>query len=147
MDNSNNSVDENWNVAELKIGDWVMLNGVPVNVRGVKEDDTVYLRCDGFDNRKDKRTYASFSDISPMPLTLDILNKNLFTFKDGEEMFSKSDDSLHLKYIQRFKLFNVMLPCNNSETEKFVMLDTIEYVHQFQHYLSIFGYNSNIQAI
>lgn len=147
MDNCNNSVDENWNVAELKIGDWVLFNGVPVNVRGVKEDDTVYIRCDGFDEGKDKRVYTSFSDISPMPLTLDILNKNLFTFKEGDELYSKTEDGLHLCYIEDFKLFNVMLPCCNTETEEYIMFDAIEYVHQFQHYLSIFGYPSNIQVI
>ena len=129
---------------DLNIGDWVMMNGDVAKLRFIDEYGDVGL--DTGDSQAE--TPCLVSELQPIPLTREILQKNGFKnvgFKNIAEYHILADCNLvdregggHLVWhngrIETFVHF--------SKCELFVC--ECKYVHQLQHALKVFGVEKDI---
>jgi hypothetical protein len=109
--------------SELMIGDWVLYNETPQQVLEISGiDDEVYLETDELVHQ---------SEIQPIPLTPEILEKN------GFEYFHKNYSSL--SYDHPFKLKMTNWPDENGLGGLWTICDIVEirFVHQLQHALRL----------
>lgn len=106
----------------LMIGDWVIVNSKPTKVEEVDGGsiNTTY-------SYGEIEGYIDEDEISPIPLTTEILEKNGFTFR--------TPTSMHYDY-----LFVVFL---NEDAEVFTLIGGqqrwLRYIHELQHALRLCG--------
>ena len=124
---------------ELRIGDWVAFADLPVKVKEVKQDGVcVDLSC--FDNSKGEQGYAAFEDLSPTPLTKEILEKNGW----------RKDADATLWVLGYLGLYWFMVDgyyelCYADGCMKPIAQTRVEYVHQLQHLLWALGIGDDLK--
>jgi hypothetical protein len=122
---------------ELQNGDWVEVSGIPRQIKLI--DDCINHKIIAHGVNKDGRTVAYVGklneDVKPIPLTLEILEKNGFT-----------------KHAYGFSFQYLKLDGNlrNDDTVYFTITIsgkdiTIDYVHQLQHALRLCGIKKEIE--
>ena len=114
---------------DLMVGDWLMFNGEPCQVRGLHNDDTATF--------VEYRSLYCLIDAEPIPLTPEILEKNGLAndyygsyFKEDEHMLleiSSSEDGI--SWTINFHEYGIL---------------KLEYVHQLQHALKLCGIDKGI---
>lgn len=127
------------NINKLKAGDWVMFNLAPVKVVEIHNtlgELTVADISSIFD--------TPASEIEPLPLTIEILEKNEFTIGNYNEWSNPCCSFLH------FVIDN--LETNEwgvyaRETMYEVHIATIRYVHELQHLLYALNVHCNIVTV
>ena len=120
-------------VTDLMVGDWLMFNGEPCQVRGLHKDDTATF--------VEYRSLYCLIDAEPMPLTPEILGKNGFKleyFTSECEHYIGIDDRVALNNDKEYM---------NSSNEWHVHIDSedyctiasceLTYVHELQHILRL----------
>ena len=122
----------------LMVGDWVSYNETPQQILEISGiDDEVYLETDELVHQ---------SEIQPIPLTPEILEKNGFRIIfDGE---------LHVSYFKDIESFHTEVKVDKIGIyQKLSMLDGLgngvaivecKYVHQLQHALRLCGIEKEI---
>ncbi len=130
---------------ELMIGDWVIpriwdADSTPSKIVGIhynsyREKDYVdWVDCE-------VRDELDMNDIKPIPITVEILEKNGFE-QTGDSTFSISDDGMRFNVTWWSKtMFNVGFyrRGNNSPSEQCCL--NVCYVHELQHALRLCGMN------
>jgi hypothetical protein len=121
------------NTTELMIGDWVSVEDlIRCRVDKIFQDYVVCL---------DKRDNEIIGNIMPIPITVEILEKNGFE-QTGDSTFSISDDGMRFNVTWWSKtMFNVGFyrRGNNSPSEQCCL--NVCYVHELQHALRLCGMN------
>lgn len=87
---------------------------------------------------------TNITELEPIPLTMEILEKNGFTVGNYNEWANPICDFIHFSiYNYKKKEWGVYA---RGTTEK-VCLTTIKYVHEFQHLLWALGLNDKIKVL
>lgn len=116
------------------IGDWVMYRGEPIIIFEIDEYyERVNTEPDGYDSIR----CIELSDLQPIPITAEILEKNGFEKRDGEyqDVFYHYGD-FDLLIDDRLE------PCGY--TLYGVLELQIKYVHELQHALRLAGIDKEI---
>lgn len=122
---------QNMEANELMIGDWVLLADGPARVISIAQDG-IY-----FEDKFGKGA-CPFDKIRPIPLTVEILEKNGFekiSLKSGRVVYSLADDYYDLEAeeitdsIWRIEYFNVEASFPSCR-------DLVGFVHEIQHFLN-----------
>ena len=132
---------------ELKIGDWVAFADVPVKVKEVKQDGVcIDLSC--FDNGKGEQGNVEFEDLSPIPLTEDVLEKS--GWRKSEYMSVRGRATLYRLGSATDKYRTVV--CFYAQDiflemwqEHNIVRKEIKYVHQLQHLLWALGMDDDLR--
>lgn len=118
--------------AELMIGDWVMYRGEPTMVY---EIDDYYERINTEPDGYNAITCVEISDITPIPLTTEILKKNGFQqISITEYVSGKVTISILIEG------FLIIIKSGNARVKI-----TIKYVHELQHALRLCGIEKEIE--
>ena len=123
---------------ELMIGDWVSYGGTPIKVENVHGDCMNFQHDIPF---VQEEFMIEITKVKPIPLTIEILEKNGFE-QAGDSTFSVSDDGMLLNATWwRESLFYVGFyrRDNNLPNEHFFL--NVCYVHELQHILRLCGQN------
>jgi len=110
---------------ELMIGDWVSYKGKPHKVNGI-EDNHLYLK-----NPNGSVIMALPDEITPIPVSKEILKKNGFDLTDMEE-FARLDFA-DGKFVIRAMYHKDSGKQTGWAYFAFNVLSIIDYVHQLQH--------------
>lgn len=119
---------------ELKIGDWVLVDGNPVALTELPDDTLTFYNSEtGFCKDYD------YYDLKPVPLTKEILEKNGWEYSQPY-----NDWTYSIGDVREFCLYEggrgfIIKQCN-SITD----LHTIAYVHELQHILWALGVDDNM---
>lgn len=114
---------------DLMVGDWLMFNDKPCQVKGLHNDDTVTLT--GY------RSMYYLIDAEPIPLTPEILEKNGLA-KDPYGCHFEEDEYMELEISAKEE--GIYWTINYNE---YAILK-LKYVHQLQHALRLCGINKEI---
>ena len=118
---------------DLMVGDWVMFNGKPCQVKGLNSDDSAFLV--GY-----KSPYFLI-DAEPIPLTPNILEKNWFVLDEVIKeycIYNGIDNRVSLhndkEYINSSNTWHVHI-----DSEDYCTIATCEltYLHELQHILRL----------
>ena len=122
--------------SELKIGDWVLAGGEPVQIQDVcVENSTLTV----YDDKTDKVKEYRYNELKPIPLTKEILEKNGWVYSQpyNDWTYSVGD-------VKEFCIYEggrgFIIKQSNSITD----LHTIAWVHELQHILWALGIDDNI---
>ena len=125
-------------VQDLMVGDWLMFNDKPCQVKGLHNDDTVTLT--GY------RSMYYLIDAEPIPLTPEILEKNGFKleyfiseyFTSECEHYIGIDDRVALNNDKEYMNSNNEW-CVHVDSETYCTIATCEltYLHELQHILRL----------
>ena len=131
---------EDLNCKSLMIGDWVIYKGEHTLIY---EIDDYYERIntepDGYDSIK----YINVSEIEPIPLTSEILEKNGFKHyltEEGDDNFDYTEGNLG--YCLN-RTTDGYMSCIDV-THSFTITGLIKYVHELQHILHLCGIEKEI---
>lgn len=129
---------------DLMVGDWLMFNDKPCQVKGLHNDDTATFV--GY------RSAYYLIDAEPIPLTPEILEKNGFEKVDNMYPFPtfRSDDK------ENYLCITVGFPEGDRTKRKFPFIEIdskdiyvehiiINFVHELQHALRLCGINKEIE--
>lgn len=117
-------------VEDLHIGDWVLFSNAPCKVIGISKNG-VTLDLSNFDDAKEEQ--VDLCDISPIPLTEELLERNgyKFTFDDGI-LRQYEDDCFRIKETNDGR-FLIYLKVSNADEEVDVLVTIAINVHELQH--------------
>lgn len=115
-------------IDELMIGDWILVNGTPMQIQAIDDIDGEIMAGDELYCLIEDRVHSE-DTIEPIPLTDDILEWNTF------EYFHKNYASL--SYEHPFKLEMKQWPDENGLNGLWTVGGIIEirFVHELQHVL------------
>lgn len=117
---------------DVKVGDWVSFR------EGQGQINLIYGDTVTID------TYQpNIAELEPIPLTMEILEKNGFTVGNYNEWANPICDSIHFS-IYNYKKKEWGLYARGAMEE--VCLTTIKYVHEFQHLLWAVGLDIKIKV-
>ena len=118
---------------ELMIGDYIFVkpNGMPIKVAAVHHKKVAYHAV------INKLTWVRESLLEPIPLTLEILEKNGFEDWDGWSIYSPENTGIEIAWLGT--ILKIGGECGNFE------LPAIEYIHQLQHALRLCGIDKTIE--
>lgn len=125
-------------LTDLKIGDWVLFEGNVSKVISLSE------KVSQLESKDEDEYFASFNvgeDITPIPITKEILEKNGYEQGLGidECSYSYSKDDLYLEYHRdENKIYF-------QDFYRSVNYKEIKYVHELQHILWALGYDDDIE--
>lgn len=130
-------------VTDLMVGDWLMFNDKPCQVKGLHNDDTVTLT--GY------RSMYYLIDAEPIPLTPEILEKNGFEKIDNRYPFP----TFRCDGKENYLCITIGFPEGDKTKRKrpFLEIDgvniyighlIINFVHQLQHALRLCGIDKEI---
>lgn len=125
---------EKLNCKSLMIGDWVIYRGEPTIVY---EIDDYYKRINTEPDGYDSIRCIEISEIEPIPLTSEILEKNGFKYMTGLWYF-RTKEIIPIQIV--FKETNVItlsIKCTPVPIN-------LKHVHQLQHALSLYGIEKEI---
>ena len=114
---------------ELMIGDWVYRPDCYSKVKEIRENGII-----GLDHL---RGIISFTELEPIPLTPEILEKNGFVYDSKDKLFEDIYPRISMLYAQYRLVENGCI--NYGEMHE------IKYVHQLQHALRLCGKNKEIE--
>ena len=119
-------------VEDLHIGDRVLFSNAPCKVIGISKNG-VTLDLSNFDDAKEEQCCADLCDISPIPLTEELLERNgySFTFDDGI-LRQYEDDCFRIKETNDGR-FLIYLKVSNDDEEVDVLVTIAINVHELQH--------------
>lgn len=127
-------------VTDLMVGDWLMFNDKPCQVKGLHNDDTVTLT--GY------RSMYYLIDAEPIPLTPEILEKNGFVLNEVIKeyyIFRGIDNRVYLcndhEYINSRNEWHVHI---DSEDYCSIASCELTYVHELQHILRLCNIKTEI---
>lgn len=128
---------------ELMIGDWVLHEGEPYQIRqlgiyGVDRDGEDYpAACVG--KPKGIGLIAERNEIEPIPLTPEILEKNGFEKEWDEDIMLMVCDTIIVEIGDNYKLYK------DGKMYFRRVLAPLYYVHQLQHALKLCGIEKTIE--
>lgn len=129
-------------VEELMINDWVQSSSGKYCKYKFPTSD--YGHLDGMllmEDSKGDRYFTGFEDISPIPLTKEILEKNGFVYHKGEKSVFGVTTAPYYVYEEFPRIY-----CDgNPFSVWFEEEVSIEYVHQLQHVLRLCEINKEIE--
>ena len=122
---------------ELMIGNWVMYKGEPIMVY---EIDDYYKRINTEPDGYNAITCIEISDVTPIPLTAEILEKNGFELCKIPEI-----DYIGWRLSENFSL--TVSPASTNDIDGLYWNDDvpIRYVHQLQHALRLCNFEKEIE--
>ena len=126
--------------SELKLGDWVLVGGSPIKIDELVEgidELTVY------DDETNEIENYSYDDLSPIPLTSEILEKN--GWKEDDEIWGidYTFGHLHIEFFSNGKEIEAMVSV--TDDRDVCCLRQIKYIHQLQHILWTLGMDDNLK--
>lgn len=116
---------------DLMVGDWVMFNDKPCQVKGLQSDDSAFLV--GY------KSMYYLIDVEPIPLTPEILEKNGFERdrNDGYAILRLEDNSEFFYYFHEYKLTKFY-------KSEIIFRCQCVYAHELQHALKLCGIDKEI---
>lgn len=113
---------------DLMVGDWLMFNDKPRQVKGLHNDDTVTL--------VGHESVYYLIDAEPIPLTPEILEKNfeLLFSKQGIYIYSGIEGRLIIQNHYNVKGWDWTLDYDK-QTGTASAFGRVNYIHELQHYL------------
>ena len=121
------------NQSDTKIGDWFSFNEGQGQISLIYGDTVI---IDGYQ--------LNIAELEPIPLTIEILEKNGFTIGNYNEWTNPICDFIHFS-IYNYKKKEWGFYARGAMEE--VCLTTIKYVHEFQHLLWALGLNDKIKVL
>ena len=134
-------------VDELMIGDWMLINGNPMQIEAIDSiDDEIVANGDLYCLVEDR--VHSEDKCKPIPITPEILEKNGFEREDwidNKGRFVSADGRLILQNDENFinSLNTWYIHIDNEDFETIGSCE-LTYVHQLQHALRLFGIDKQI---
>ena len=120
-------------VTDLMVGDWLMFNDKPCQVKGLHNDDTATFV--GY------RSAYYLIDAEPIHLTPKILEKNGFIEEQKRVRFVVSQKEYQLTYSFNSNWFSIYKNANVSGSDYPIFIcafqERIKYVHELQHALRL----------
>lgn len=122
---------------DLMVGDWLMFNDKPCQVKGLHNDDTATF--------VGHKSLYYLIDAEPIPLTPEILEKNGFNdapFAAGERVrFVVLCEEYRINYYFNINWFSIYknVAVNDSDYPVFICAfeERIKYIHELQHALRL----------
>ena len=127
-------------VKELKIGDWVLAGGSPIKIDELVEGiDALTL----YDDETNEIENYSYDDLSPIPLTSEILEKN--GWKEDDEIWGidSTFGHLHIEFFSNGKEIEAMVSV--TDDRDVCCLRQIKYIHELQHLLWALGMDDDLK--
>lgn len=127
---------------DLMVGDWVMLNDKPYQVKGLHNDDTAtFIGC---------RSAYYLVDAEPIPITPEILEKNGFEKAEDIQLYYYClgiDDRVSIHdYAYDINSSNTWHVHIDSEDYSTIANCELTYVHQLQHILRLCEIDKEIKV-
>jgi hypothetical protein len=127
---------------DLMIGDWVLYRGDPIMIWEIDEYyDRVNTEPDGYNGI----TCVEISDINPIPLTPEILEKNGFVRHAAYDGWLISDDNGGGIIEYRTDYFDGMLRINYTKKPFSKISIKLKHVHELQHALRLCNISKEIK--
>lgn len=131
------------NISDLSVGDWVLnMKGFPTKVQVITSEGN--MRC-GEDAKPEHSVHIWITDVSPIPITPEILKKNGFAFLPD-------DNPRHLRFVDGNIVISTYegretfaLYCYNDMGWTETFSQTLRYIHQLQHALRLAGVEKDIE--
>lgn len=120
---------------ELMIGDWVIVNSIPVKVEFIEDTDSITYMC------KEYGELLTTKNFNPIPLTMEILEKNGFAKKSNKAFrYADEEARIEMDFYRGNGLFNITkyLYLDDEITYSF---PEPYYIHELQHALRLCGQN------
>lgn len=129
-------------ISDLSVGDWVLnRQGVPTKVQVIVSEGN--MRC-GEDAKPEHSVHIWVSDVEPIPITPEILEKNgakkTEFVKDSGYEFYQSDD-FYASRVEGSKWWTIIVRKEFREVVKCY----IQHIHQLQHALRLAGVKKEIE--
>ena len=120
--------------SELKLGDWVLAGGSPIKIDELVEGiDALTI----YDDETNEIENYSYDDLSPIPLTSEILEKNGWKERKHSEYTAYENGW--------YELFRVGQEGSWAFCHYDDFLASIEYIHQLQHLLWALGMDDDLK--
>ncbi len=122
---------------ELKIGDWLYLNGEPVRVAEIS-----LATCTVWDRNEDVICVDDYGELTPIPLTEEILEENGWVQWEVSELYTEYHNAVEgyvqMRHYPRERSF-YLYSFGNAVTGK-----QFRYVHEFQHIMWALGMDDGL---
>lgn len=133
-------------ICDLSVGDWVLnRKGFPTKVQVITSEGN--MRC-GEDAKPEHSVHIWITDVSPIPITPEILEKNGWS-TDGMYAFLRIDEHLHLEYYYHEHRLRKYY-CGKDEWQNHAKVNDITFaahcysIHQLQHAMRLAGVDKEI---
>ena len=126
--------------SELKLGDWVLAGGSPIKIDELVEGiDALTI----YDDETNEIENYSYDDLSPIPLTSEILEKN--GWKEDDEIWGidYTFGHLHIEFFSNGKEIEAMVSV--TDDRDVCCLRQIKYIHELQHLLWALGMDDDLK--
>lgn len=130
-------------ISDLSVGDWVLnRKGFPTKVQVITSEGN--MRC-GEDAKPEHSVHIWITDVSPIPITPLILEKNGFAFlpDDNPRYLRFVDGNIFISTYEGRETF--ALYCYNDMGWAETFSQTLRYIHQLQHALRLAGVEKEIE--
>ena len=125
---------------ELKIGDWVLAGGSPIKIDELVEGiDALTL----YDDETNEIENYSYDELSPIPLTEEILEKNGWRENDEIWGIDYAFGHLHIEFFSNGKEIEAMVSV--TDDRDVCCLRQIKYIHELQHILWALGMDDELK--
>ena len=123
---------------ELKIGDLITCYGEILKVASCD-----MFMCSAWDENNDLCDHINYDDLSPIPLTSEILEKN--GWKEDDEIWGidYTFGHLHIEFFSNGKEIEAMVSV--TDDRDVCCLRQIKYIHQLQHILWAMGMDDDLK--
>ena len=124
-------------IDELMIGNWVLVNGTPMQIQAINDIDGEIMAGDELYCLVEDRVHSE-DKIEPIPLTAEILEKNGWYVPQAKIWWECYNVSFWLaQFVDgRFKIM--------TDEDSDCVFAAIRYVHELQHILRLCGINKEI---
>ena len=123
---------------ELKIGDLITCYGEILKVASCD-----MFMCSAWDENNDLCDHINYDDLSPIPLTSEILEKN--GWKEDDEIWGidYTFGHLHIEFFSNGKEIEAMVSV--TDDRDVCCLRQIKYIHELQHLLWALGMDDDLK--
>lgn len=130
---------------DLMIGDWVQLNGKPMQVGRINliSVNGKPAFCCG-----SPHIWSYNNDFNPIPLTQEILEKNGFgkLIADSKYVtYTTLNNKISCTLVKETKQWMLTIGAAGSVKKKFVEVSCVDFVHELQHALRLCGIEKEIE--
>ena len=123
---------------ELKIGDLITCYGEILKVASCD-----MFMCSAWDENNDLCDHINYDDLSPIPLTEEILEKNGWREDDEIWGIDYTFGHLHIEFFSNGKEIEAMVSV--TDDRDVCCLRQIKYIHQLQHLLWALGIDDDLK--